>query len=57
MQLTSKSYSKGVKLNIKEMKQLEKEIKRLPKLDKWFLTFSAISYEAGALFLRVHVKR
>jgi len=40
VELISKSYSKGVRLSKEEMAELEKQIDRLPGLDKWFVTFS-----------------
>jgi transposase len=36
VQLITKSYQKGVRLSPKEMEELEKHIKRLPGLEKWF---------------------
>jgi transposase len=39
VELISKSYSKGVRLTKQEMAELEKQIERLPGLDKWFVTF------------------
>ena len=42
VELISKSYSKGVRLTKEEMDELEKQIERLPGLDKWFVTFPAI---------------
>jgi transposase len=47
VELISKSYSKGVKLTKEEMAQLEKQIERLPGLDKWFVTFPAPSSSLG----------
>jgi hypothetical protein len=41
VELISKSYSKGVKLSRQEMTELEKQIERLPGLDKWFVTIPA----------------
>jgi hypothetical protein len=41
VELISKSYSKGVRLTREEMSELEKQIERLPGLDKWFVTFPA----------------
>jgi transposase len=41
VELISKSYSKGVKLDRREMAELERQIERLPGLDKWFVTFPA----------------
>jgi hypothetical protein len=35
----TKSYRKGVKLDKREMAELENQIERLPGLDKWFVTF------------------
>jgi Rhodopirellula transposase DDE domain len=43
VELISKSYSKGVRLSGKEMKELEKQIERLPGLDKWFVSFCPAS--------------
>jgi transposase len=40
VELVAKSYSKGVRLTRQEMAELEKQIERLPGLDKWFVTFS-----------------
>lgn len=39
VELVTKSYSKGVRLSRQEMAELEKQIERLPGLDKWFVTF------------------
>jgi transposase len=39
VELLSKSYSKGVRLSRQEMAELEKQIERLPGLDKWFVSF------------------
>jgi transposase len=47
VELISKSYSKGVKLTKEEMAELEKQIERLPGLDKWFVTFPAPSSSQG----------
>jgi hypothetical protein len=41
VELISKSYSKGVKLDRRERAELERQIERLPGLDKWFVTFPA----------------
>lgn len=40
VELITKSYCKGVRLSRGEMVELEKQIERLPGLDKWFVTFS-----------------
>jgi hypothetical protein len=45
--LISKSYSKGVRLTKEEMAELEKQIERLPGLDKWFVTFPAPPSSVG----------
>ena len=37
VQLITRSYQKGVRLSAKEMKELEKQIERLPGLEKWFV--------------------
>jgi transposase len=47
VELISKSYSKGVRLTREEMSELEKQIERLPGLDKWFVTFPAPSPAVG----------
>ena len=47
VELVSKSYSKGVRLTQKEMAELEKQIQRLPGLEKWFVTFSPPSPSLG----------
>ncbi len=39
VELVSKSYSKGIRLSRQEMAELEKQIERLPGLDKWFVSF------------------
>jgi hypothetical protein len=39
VELVTKSYCKGVKLTRQEMEELEKQIERLPGLDKWFVSF------------------
>jgi len=36
VQLITKSYQKGVRLSPQEMKELERQIERLPGLEKWF---------------------
>ncbi|MFO0844049.1 MAG: hypothetical protein U0797_16885 [Gemmataceae bacterium] len=43
VELVGKSYCKGVKLTPEEMARLEKQIERLPGLEKWFVTFPAPS--------------
>ena len=43
VELISKSYSKGVRLSRQEMAELEKQIERLPGLDKWFVTIPALA--------------
>lgn len=45
--MVTKSYSKGVKLTKQEMAELEKQIERLPGLDKWFVTFAPPSHAPG----------
>jgi hypothetical protein len=40
VELVTKSYRKGVRLTGSEMDALEKQIQRLPGLEKWFVTFS-----------------
>ena len=40
VELVTKSYCKGVRLTGSEMDALEKQIERLPGLEKWFVTFS-----------------
>ena len=40
VELVTKSYSKGVRLTKQEMAELERQIERLPGLDRWFVTFS-----------------
>jgi hypothetical protein len=40
VELVTKSYHKGVRLTRQEMEELERQIERLPGLDKWFVTFS-----------------
>lgn len=40
VELVTKSYSKGVRLTKREMAELERQIERLPGLEKWFVTFS-----------------
>jgi DDE family transposase len=40
VELVTKSYRKGVKLDKREMAELEKQIERLPGLDKWSVTFA-----------------
>jgi hypothetical protein len=47
VELIGKSYSKGVKLTREEMAELEKQIERLPGLDKWFVTFPSSSPSLG----------
>jgi hypothetical protein len=47
VELISKSYSKGVKLTREEMAELEKQIERLPGLEKWFVSFPAPSPSLG----------
>ena len=37
VKLIEKVYQKGVKLTSKEMEEVEKKIKRLPHLSKWFV--------------------
>ena len=41
VQLISKSYRKGVKLTVREMKELEAQVRRLPSLEKWFVDIPA----------------
>jgi Rhodopirellula transposase DDE domain len=41
VQLITKSYQKGVRLSPKEMRELEKQIERLPGLEKWFADIPA----------------
>ena len=36
--LITKSYTKGVRLSRQEMDELEKQVQRLPGLDRWFVT-------------------
>jgi len=43
VELVDKMYSKGVRLSKPEMAALEKQIDRLPGLEKWFVTFSTPS--------------
>jgi Rhodopirellula transposase DDE domain len=47
VELIGKSYSKGVRLSKEEMAELEKQIERLPGLDKWFVTFPSPSPSPG----------
>jgi transposase len=47
VELITKTYSKGVRLSKQEMGELEKQIERLPGLDKWFVTFSPASPAPG----------
>lgn len=47
VELVTKSYRKGVRLTGKEMEALEKQIERLPGLEKWFVTFSPTSPSLG----------
>ena len=47
VELVTKSYSKGVRLTKQEMEELEKQIVRLPGLDKWFVTFPNTSPASG----------
>jgi hypothetical protein len=47
VELISKAYSKGVRLSKQEMTELEKQIERLPGLDKWFVTFPAPASSLG----------
>jgi transposase len=47
VQLVTKSYSKGVRLTKQEMAELERQIDRLPGLDKWFVTLSPPSPPHG----------
>ena len=47
VELISKSYGKGVRLTREEMAELEKQIERLPGLDKWFVTFPSPSSPPG----------
>ena len=37
VQLITKSYPKGIRLTAKEMKELETQIERLPRLKRWFV--------------------
>lgn len=41
VQLITKSYQKGVRLSPQEMKELERQIQRLPGLEKWFADIPA----------------
>ena len=41
VQLITKSYQKGVRLSPQEMKELERQIERLPGLEKWFADIPA----------------
>jgi hypothetical protein len=47
VELISRSYSKGVRLSREEMAELEKQIERLPGLEKWFVTFPSPSHPLG----------
>lgn len=38
VQLITKAYQKGVRLSPHEMRELEKQVERLPGLEKWFVT-------------------
>lgn len=40
--LVETSYSKGVRLNAEEMREVESEVNRLPELEKWFVEIPAI---------------
>jgi transposase len=43
VKLITKSYAKGVGLTMKEMKELERHLERLPGLEKWFVDISPIN--------------
>jgi hypothetical protein len=45
--LIDKAYSKGVRLTKQEMEEYERQIERLPGLDKWFVTFPRPSSTPG----------
>ena len=47
VELVSKSYSKGIRLSRQEMAELEKQIERLPGLDKWFVSFPPTPLSLG----------
>jgi transposase len=47
VELIAKSYRKGVRLSKQEMAELEKQIERLPGLEKWFVTFPPPSPSVG----------
>lgn len=47
VELVEKAYCKGVRLDKKEMAELEKQIERLPGLEKWSVTFPAPASSPG----------